>query len=125
MTPEEYVKNAMRTESIVDLPPHGSITSRLQHAIDGTVTESGEMVDALKKHRFYGKELDYVNLKEEAGDLLWYVAILIDELGTTFEEVMDINIDKLKARYPEKFTNERALNRDLDTERGILEQGEC
>jgi len=33
----------------------------------------------------------------------------------------DINISKLKARYGDKFTSERAINRDLEKERKILE----
>ena len=53
---------------------------------------------------------------------MWYLAILVDELGTSFEELGYINIKKLSSRYPEKFTSENALNIDLDKERDILEQ---
>jgi len=93
----------------------------LLHAAMGISTESGELMDAFKRKIFYGKELDVVNVKEEIGDLMWYVAILLRELDLDFEELLQINIDKLKARYPDKFTEEHALNRDLDTERKILE----
>ncbi len=93
----------------------------LLHAAMGISTESGELMDAFKRKIFYGKDLDVVNVKEEIGDLMWYVAILLRELDLDFEELLQINIDKLKARYPEKFTEERALNRDLDKEREILE----
>ena len=64
---------------------------------------------------------DEVNLKEEAGDLLWYLAMLFRELDTDFTEVATTNINKLKARFPEKFTEEKAYVRDLITERKILE----
>ena len=127
MTPSEYIKNVMVTES-VDLQ---FILARLQdvrvvrllHAMIGMCTETGEIQDALKKHIFYGKPLDEVNLKEEAGDLLWYVAILLDELGVSFEEVMDKNIAKLRARYGDKFTEAAALSRNLDRERRVLDNG--
>ena len=93
----------------------------LQHAALGMVTESAEFTDMLKKHLFYGKPLDEVNLAEELGDQLWYVAMALRALGTDFETVMERNIAKLKARYPNKFTLELAENRDLEKERAILE----
>jgi NTP pyrophosphatase (non-canonical NTP hydrolase) len=95
---------------------------RLLHAGIGLTTEAGEFIDALKKHIFYGKELDRVNLSEEIGDIFWYLAIAADELGINFESVMNRNIEKLKARYGEKFTEESAEDRDLDQERDILEK---
>lgn len=162
----------------------------LLHCATGLVTESAELVDAIKKHVFYGKSLDVVNIKEELGDILWYIAIpvrmfdldldfnrqngnyyknkiknqiktpeglikffltfnsmfkalcsaiLIRPLPSDFDnifeeinliceiynlnlsEIMDININKLKARFPNNFTQEHALNRDLEKERAILE----
>ena len=116
---KNYIKDAIRTESS-KVFLEGK--KRLLHAGIGIATESGEFLDALKKAIFYGKELDRVNLKEELGDLLWYIAIAMDELGTDFETEMERNIKKLKARYPEKFRKEDALERDLEKERGILEE---
>jgi len=58
---------------------------RLTHAAMGLQTESAEFTDAIKKSMFYGKELDVVNLKEEFGDFLYYIAITMDELDTDFE----------------------------------------
>lgn len=94
----------------------------LLHASMGLVTESAEFQDMVKKHVFYGKTLDEVNLKEEIGDILWYCAIALEALGTNFETVMNTNIEKLKARYPQKFTEDAATNRDLNKEREILEK---
>ena len=94
----------------------------LLHASMGLVTEAGEFQDMLKKHLYYGKELDTVNLKEEIGDVLWYCAIALKALGTNFESVMKTNIEKLQARYPEKFTEYHAKNRNLNKEREILEK---
>ena len=52
---------------------------------------------------------------------MWYLALLFDELKLDPNETMNKNIAKLKARYPEKFSKEKALNRDLEKEREILE----
>ena len=93
----------------------------LLHAAMGISTEAGELMDAFKRKIFYGKELDVVNVKEEVGDLMWYVAILLRELDLDFHELLQLNIDKLRARFPDKFTETDALQRDLDKERAILE----
>lgn len=126
MNPNEYVKNAIKTESTDFTAMNERLNDdglkRLLHAGIGLSTESGEFLDALKKHIFYGKELDKVNLVEEVGDLFWYIAIVADELGFKIEDVMDNNISKLKARYGEKFSEEKAENRDLETERNILDK---
>lgn len=94
---------------------------RLLHAAIGMCTETGELQDQLKKHIFYGKPLDTTNLVEEMGDLMWYVGIMCDALKVSLEDVMIKNIAKLKARYPEKFTEDKALNRNLFDEREVLE----
>lgn len=91
------------------------------HMAMGLVTEAGEFLDVYKKKLAYKKEIDYVNLKEEIGDLLWYISNFCNMKGWSMEEVMDINIKKLEKRYPEKFTEEKAINRDLEGERNILE----
>lgn len=121
----DFITDALRTESSIfnklhDLEKEYS-TSRLVHAAFGMQTETAEFTDALKKSLFYGKPLDTVNLKEELGDLLWYVALAMDELGTDFETEMTRVIIKLKTRYPDKFTADKALNRDLEVERQVLE----
>ena len=125
ITSENYVENVVRSESVITEALTNRISSneniRLLHAGMGMCTESAEFVDMMKKHIFYGKPLDKVNLREEIGDLLWYIGLAVDVLGTTIDEVMTINIDKLKARYPENFTEHHAENRDLVTERKILE----
>lgn len=125
MNTQDYVKNAIKTESR-DFDAIGERlksveNQRLLHAGIGLATEAGEFLDALKKHVFYGKELDRVNLREEMGDIFWYCAIIADQLDVEFSEVMERNITKLKARYGEKFSEDKAVTRDLNTERQILE----
>lgn len=126
MTNKEYVAGCLKTESpcdaAVDVRLNGS--ARLLHAGIGMATESGEILDQLKKHLYYGKVLDEVNLVEEIGDLFFYMAIACDSLGVSFEDVMKKNNAKLRARYGDRFTSEAAINRDLEKERSILEGNE-
>lgn len=109
MNPEEYVKNVLKTESNDFESIRERMSSefylRLDHASKGMVTESGEFVDALKKFAFYGRELDLINLIEELGDQLWYIAIACDVLKIPMSEIetMERNIAKLKVRYKNKF----------------------
>ncbi len=118
MDNRRYVALAM-----VTAPTGMDKDKELLHAGMGLCTEAGEFLDALKKNIFYGKELDEVNLKEEIGDLLWYIALGCNALGTTIDECQAVNIDKLRERYPEGFKKGDALNRDLNVERKILEGG--
>ena len=121
-----FIKDCLRTEStrfcnLEDGEGKDYNKERLIHACMGMQTETAEFTDALKKSIFYGKTLDVVNLKEEIGDLLWYLSIACDELGTTLEAEQDRVINKLKLRYPEKFTEDKAINRDVKAERVLLE----
>jgi len=193
---KEYVAAAVRTESefhVMDSSAlvHEKLNDRLLHAAIGMQTELGEMFEALFLKTRDGSELDIVNLREELGDVMWYLAIACDNIdfydlefeqywNPKFEDFHDyiyeindltinvldsvkksvfykkpydmelfisritqifqlsghlsgllewdlhklceINIEKLRARYPEKFSSESAINRDLDTEREILEK---
>lgn len=91
------------------------------HAAIGIATEGGEILEALYKAKWSGEKLDVVNLKEELGDLFFYMAILFREFDLKLEDVLQINHDKLEKRYGKKFTEEAAINRDLQAERDILE----
>ncbi|MEM7646918.1 MAG: nucleoside triphosphate pyrophosphohydrolase family protein, partial [Pseudomonadota bacterium] len=98
METSEYIKNAVKTESR-DFDAIGERLKRVEnqrllHGGIGLATEAGEFLDALKKHVFYGKELDRVNLREEMGDIFWYCAVIADELDVDFKDVMEKNITK-------------------------------
>jgi len=123
MTPTEHIKESQRTRGHLAIGVNEG-NEDLLHATIGISTEAGELLDAVKKHLFYGKKLDIVNIHEELGDIVWYMSMLIEWSGTTYEEVMERNIDKLRVRYPEKFTKVQALQRDLELERKVLEGGE-
>lgn len=96
-------------------------TAQLLHAAMGLSTEANEFLDMMKKHIFYGKPLDYINAGEELGDIMWYFSLALSILKIPFDDILKKNIEKLQHRYPEKFSKEDALERDLEGERRILE----
>ena len=128
MNPTKYIYESSRTDGddqfYEDAGKRYSECARLLHYTLGLAGESGEIVDAVKKHVQYGAELDKVNIKEEIGDCLWFIANLCRLFDWSMEEIMQLNIDKLKLRYPDKFTFEKSKNRDKDAERELLESGE-
>lgn len=106
MTGQEYQKLAMRTCSI---PPEQT-AKRLNHAIFGLTSEAGEVAGILQKV-YQGHPFDKEHIKKELGDCLWMIAEACEALDFSLDEVMQINIDKLKARYPDGFTAEKSLHR--------------
>ena len=132
MKSEEQIKMVKRLVQ----SDRGMVSKRLEdpkmidllHACVGMGSESGEILDAFKATIFYGKKLDVINMKEELGDLCWYIGLAIislREMGVdiSWEKIWKANEDKLRKRYGEKFSSERAINRDLESERKILEGG--
>lgn len=78
----------------------------------GLAGESGEVLDMVKKWIFHDSELDKDHLKKELGDVMWYVAMICHSMGFDLDDVMQTNIDKLKARYPGGFDTYRANHRE-------------
>ena len=93
---------------------------RLLHGVTGLNTEGGELVEALLKVS-RGENADTVNFMEEWGDCMWYGEVIGDTLGFTSDEAQVRVIEKLRRRFPDKFTEEDATNRNLDSERDALE----
>lgn len=105
----------IRTESL-------PADSRVLHAILGTITEHGELGIAMQKALDTG-EFDLVNVCEELGDSDWYKALFYETTGISWENVQAMIIKKLEIRYPEKvFDGKSANERDLKTERALLEE---
>jgi len=77
----------------------------------GLTGESGEVADMIKKYIFHGHDLDKKALVKELGDVCWYVALLAHAIDVDFEEILSLNIDKLKSRYPEGFSESASINR--------------
>lgn len=124
MTFFEYQQAVQKTESVISdfVGKNGQVvSSRVLHGVIGISTESGELLDAIKKQLFYGKNLDLHNVKEELGDLMWYIATVCNALEFDFSDILQININKLSARYNGQFNASSALNRDINKERSIIE----
>ncbi len=107
MTINEYQKLAMIT-----LNPALTPKDVLINGVMGLCGESGEAIDLVKKHLAQGHELDKERLAKELGDVAWYLAETATAIGYPLEDILQMNIDKLKARYPEGFAVERSVNRE-------------
>ena len=106
MTGNEYQKLAART-----INEKLDMTEQMYHALFGMVGEVGEIHSIFQK-RYQGHQDDIEgHLKKEVGDVLWMIAELCTAMGWDLEEVMQLNIDKLKARYPEGFETDKSLHR--------------
>lgn len=121
MTGNEYQKLAMKTND-------GGATNRVVRVIDnsseyvnvgellngclGLSGEIGEFNDMIKKWIFHERQLDIEHTKKELGDILWYIAIICHSFGWQMDDILQMNIDKLKARYPDGFSVEKSLYRD-------------
>ena len=120
MIGNEYQELAMRTND-------GKATERLSFWIGandthidvggvlngclGLAGESGELLDMFKKWIFHNKGLDRNHAKKELGDVMWYVAMICHSMGWDLDEILQMNVDKLKARYPEGFDTELSNHR--------------
>lgn len=98
MTGNEYQALAMRTRNM-----SLSQADSLVNGIMGLCGESGECADMVKKLFFQGRELDDVHFAKELGDVL-----CCEALGLKLDDVMQQNVDKLSARYPDGFDQHRA-----------------
>lgn len=106
MTINEYQELAMTT-----LNPALNQRDVLINGVMGLCGEAGEAIDIVKKHLAQGHELDKEALIKELGDVAWYLAETAYALDVPLEDVLQRNIDKLKARYPQGFDASRSINR--------------
>ena len=85
--------------------------AHLLHMAVGISGEAGELLDAIKKHVVYQKELDFKNVVEELGDMEFYMRGLRDALNIDRIDTIDLNIRKLTTRYGESYSNDAANER--------------
>ena len=105
MTGNEYQELAART-----INDKSTNAEKMYHALHGMVGEIGE-IHSLYQKVYQGHKIDLSHLQLEVGDLLWFVAELCTAYGWDLETVMQRNVDKLKARYPEGFEADKSLHR--------------
>ena len=106
MQGNEYQKLAMTT-----LNPALSKQDVLINGVMGLCGESGEAIDLVKKHLHQGHPLDREKLVKELGDIAWYLAETAYALDVALDDVLEQNIAKLRARYPEGFDTDRSIHR--------------
>ena len=107
MTINEYQSSALRTAQTEKL----SKSDLLLNSALGLCGESGEVADIVKKFRFQGHDLDFDHIAKELGDIAWYLAIGAYSIGYDLETILQMNVDKLKARYPDGLSADRSLHR--------------
>ncbi|QSQ14068.1 nucleoside triphosphate pyrophosphohydrolase family protein [Myxococcus landrumensis] len=105
----EYQLAALRTASIDNERPLDALG--LARDALGLTGEAGECADLVKKHVGHGHALDKEKAAKELGDTLWYVAVIAARLGYTLETVAQMNVDKLRKRYPEGFSSAASIAR--------------
>ena len=107
MTINEYQTAALRTAQTDKL----TTNELLLNSALGLCGESGEVADLVKKHRFQGHDIDVEHIAKELGDVTWYLAVGAYSIGYDLEKILQMNVDKLKARYPDGFSTDRSLHR--------------
>jgi NTP pyrophosphatase (non-canonical NTP hydrolase) len=108
---QQFVNSIVKPgdEIIRQLTPH---QAHLLHMAVGVSGEAGELLDAIKKHCVYQKPINMENVLEEAGDILFYLTGLLNNLDISLEDCINANIIKLSKRYPNgKYTNAAAIAR--------------
>lgn len=105
MNANEYQKAAMRTA------PGISPDDLLMNGVLGLCGESGECADLVKKCFYQGHVLDRQHLAKELGDVAWYLAITARAIEYDLSTILQMNVEKLKNRYPDGFTAEKSINR--------------
>lgn len=108
MTANEYQEAALRTASYA----YHNENPLLLDGLMGLNGEAGECIDILKKAMFQGHELDKEHMAKELGDVAWYLAVSAEAIGYKLDDIFQMNIDKLKKRFPDGFDVERSLNRE-------------
>ncbi len=108
ITEQEYMLEVMRTYAGSD-----TTIDKLTLSALGLAGESGEVADAIKRVLYQGHHLDLMSLVGELGDILWYLILACDALDCTLEDVMQVNVAKLRERYPHGFDSQRSINRPL------------
>lgn len=122
MTGNEYQGLSMRTND-------GKSTNRLLNrsstnaVIDyggilngclGLSGEVGEFNDMIKKWIFHEKDINIEHAKKELGDVMWYVAMICHSAGWHLNEILEMNVSKLNARYPDGFDVQKSEHRSAE-----------
>lgn len=129
ITPNQYQSQAMRTKcdqlkALRKLVNHssehnGMMAIQLLHGLIGLQGEVGELAGMIERFLYYGQEFDRQNFIEEVGDSMWYIAELLDAIDSPLGQAMFDNIEKLRKRFPDKFTEHDALEENRNRENEV------
>ena len=121
MTGNEYQTFAMRTNDRMANIRLDSKMTKLEwteedlggilDACLGLSGEVGELNDMVKKWIFHEADIDMIHMKKELGDVCWYIAMMCESCGWNLDDVLKLNIEKLRKRYPAGFDPERSAHR--------------
>lgn len=124
-TPEELglPKPLLHASLAVEFDPNNSseTTINVVHGAIGVMTEAGEVAELIL-NAIENAERDDVNVLEECGDIMWYLARMLRGVGSNFDHCGRTNINKLRGRHGATFNVERDHNRNLEDERMQLER---
>lgn len=107
ITPNEYQQETLRTASGMN-----NQFPMVLNGVMGLCGEAGEVVDLLKKSYFQGHGLDKSHMAEELGDVAWYLSVSAFAIGYDLETILQMNVNKLRKRYPDGFDSYRSINRE-------------
>ena len=120
MTGNEYVELSMRTNdgkheerllNTLDMCRYEINLAELINGCFGLAGETGELLDMVKKFVFHNAHLDHEHMKKELGDVTWYIALICKAMGWSLDEILQMNVDKLRARYPQGFDTDLSNHR--------------
>lgn len=120
MTIKEYQQQTPRTTAIV---PDQYEDMTAIHMVMGMATEVGELTDFFKKNLAYKKPIDMARVHDEVGDLMWYISEFCNYYHINLENILQKNIDKLRVRFPEKFDEQLAINKNDALEKTVFIEG--
>ena len=106
MQTDHFTKDVIRTVNKT-LEPNEHITN----AALGLTGEAGEVAEIVKKAMFQGHSLNRDKIAEELGDVMFYVAYMVDTIGMTLDQIMSQNVTKRRNRYPDGFSVQKSVNR--------------
>lgn len=107
MTLNEYQQLAART-----MKPRRGLAFDLSDYLLGLAGEAGELANTAKKMLYHGHDWNSQKLLEECGDVMWYLAAVATVLDANLEDIASQNVEKLKKRYPQGYSNKRSRNRE-------------
>ena len=109
LTLNEYAELAQRTSGTKDK----SFEDRIITVALGLTGEAGEVADLVKKMTAHGHAWDKDKLADELGDVLWYLAEAASALEMSLGKIAQLNVNKLKKRYPDGFSSDASINRKI------------